>query len=145
MTSALPTRSAARAASSPTSSGFCPAARRASATAAAPDPSATAARGGWGGRLRKATPSASESRSGNPKVQKTAEGSRKTSRSRAAVSCPSEDRSERSPLVTQPPAGQGHEDVLERGAVGDEALERRPHLLEVLEQRRHGQVDAVDR
>src|SRR5512135_1968248 len=84
--STRPTRSAARASAPGSTRAFtCGEAERAESAASAPGPASTAAETGSGGRARKAIPSAMVSRMGNPKVQKTDDGSRKKIRTRAEV------------------------------------------------------------
>src|SRR5580692_9329533 len=99
-------------------------------------------------------PSATARTSGKPNVQNTALGSRKKRRRRASVSSASADRrvdtrgtstSDPRGLVTQASAGHGHEDVLERGMAGRQPLELLPRGAKVIDERRKGDVQRVDR
>src|SRR5205823_3370298 len=93
--------------------------------------------------LRKAIPSPSASRIGNPRDQKSASGSRRNSLNRTAVSCQSEDSLRRgvtSLLIAELPPGQRHEHVLERRRVRAELRQLVPATRD---QRQKGRDDPM--
>src|SRR5512147_1327571 len=141
--STRPTRSSASASADGSTRAFtCGEPARAESTASAPSPASTAAATGSGGRARKAIPRAMVSRMGKPKVQKTAEGSRKKMSTRARVRRHSE-LIQKPRSLTELPPGEGHEDVVEGGLVGGEAEQGRPARRQQGEQRRNGLVHPV--
>src|SRR5258706_9540555 len=85
---------------------------------------------------RKANPSASAIINGKKKTQKTAPGSRKNARMRALTSSASGEPN--CLLISQFPAGQRHEDVLQGGTVGRKRHELRFRVLDGGKQRGHG-------
>src|SRR3954463_13328840 len=84
-------------------------------------------------------PSATAIRTGNPKVQKTASGSRVNPTMRARSS------SRRELRIAQPPSGERDKDILERGVVRRQSRERKIPLLQQADERGDGDVRFLHR